>query len=44
MNVILLSIMIFLGTLIAAALVALGEPAEAQITFDPAWLSPLRPR
>jgi hypothetical protein len=44
MKVILLSIMIFLGTLIAAALVALGEPAEAQITIDAGWLSPLRGR
>lgn len=40
MKVILLSIMIFLGTLIAAARVALGEPADAQIRIDAGWLSP----
>ena len=31
MKVLILSLMIFLGTLIAAALVALGEPADSPL-------------
>jgi hypothetical protein len=42
MKVLLHSIMIFLGTRIAAALVALGESAGQPFSFGPAWLSPLR--
>ncbi len=42
MKVLLHSIMIFFGTMIAAALVALGEPGP--LVLDASWLLPLGPR
>jgi|GEM_PF-5913047 len=44
MKVLLHSIMIFFGTMIAAALVALGEPAPAPFASGPSWWSPLAGR